>query len=562
MRRILLGLMCILLTMLLAVPVLAAGSVDSLQSSTTVSSDGSCKVFLTLQLQITDVPDQLSFPLPGSARNISLNGESAQVSTSGSYRQVNLDNFIAAPGNYTFTIAYALPDAVTSGTNGQLMLNIPLLSGFAYPIAQMTFTVDLPGQPESKATFTSTYYQESMGSFIQYQAEGSRISCVVTQSLKDHESLSMQLQVNEDMFPQSIAKKWRMGTDDVAMYAITLLAIVYWLAALRCLPVRRLRRTSPPEGMTAGELGCAMAGLGVDFTMMVVSWAQIGYLLIQMDDSGRVLLHKRMDMGNERSDFEVRAFKALFGRRRTVDGTGYHYAQLCRKVSASCPTRRHYYRKRGGNTRIFRALAACIGLVGGICLANAFVFDTTWQLLLSFLLGAVGVVLSWMIQSGSQGLLLRHRRRLVIGSVCSLGWLLLCLWAGESFVALFVLGTQWLAGLAATFGGMRTDSGKQTYAELLGLRKHLKSANKQDLLRILKNNPDYYYSLAPYAIALGVDRSFAARFGKQKLMPCNYLTSGLDGHMTAREWNQLLRDAVSTLDERQLHMPFERMLGK
>ena len=127
MRRILLGLMCILLTMLLAVPVLAAGSVDSLQSSTTVSSDGSCKVFLTLQLQITDVPDQLSFPLPGSARNISLNGEGAQVSTSGSYRQVNLDNFIAAPGNYTFTIAYALPDAVTSGTNGQLMLNIPLL---------------------------------------------------------------------------------------------------------------------------------------------------------------------------------------------------------------------------------------------------------------------------------------------------------------------------------------------------------------------------------------------------------------------------------------------------
>lgn len=562
MRRILLGMICILLVALLALPAFAAGSVDNLQSSTTVASDGSCKVFLTLQIRITDVPESLYFPLPGNARNISLNGDSAQVVNSGAYRRVDLDGAIAAPGNYTFTIAYALPDAVTAGANGQLFLNIPLLSGFAYPIENMTFTVDLPGAPEAKATFTSTYYQESMGSFIDYQTEGNRISCTVTQQLKDHESLSMQLRVNEDLFPQSIAKKWRIGTDDIAMYAIALLALCYWLVALRCLPVRRLRRTTPPEGMTAGELGCAMAGLGVDFTMMVVSWAQMGYLLIQMDDSGRVLLHKRMDMGNERSDFEVRVFKALFGRRRTVDGTGYHYAQLCRKVSASCPERRHYYRKRSGSTRIFRAIAACIGLTGGICQANAFVFDTTWQVLLSILLGAVGAVLSWMIQGGSQGLLLRHRRRLVIALLCSLGWLLLCLWAGESSVALFVLGSQWLAGLAATFGGIRTDQGKQTYAELLGLRKYLKSVSSQELHRILKTNPDYYYTIAPYAMALGVDRSLAARLGKRQLSQCSYLTTGIDGHMTAREWNQLLRDAVSTLDERQMRMPYERILGK
>jgi hypothetical protein len=116
MRRVFAGILCILLLLLTAAPVLASGKVESLQSSTTVSSDGSCRVFLTVQLQLTEVPDRLYFPLPGNARNISLNGSSAPVSNSGSVREVNLRGIIASPGIHTFTIAYALPDAVSSGS--------------------------------------------------------------------------------------------------------------------------------------------------------------------------------------------------------------------------------------------------------------------------------------------------------------------------------------------------------------------------------------------------------------------------------------------------------------
>ena len=66
--------------------------------------------------------------------------------------------------------------------------------------------------------------------------------------------------------------------------------------------------------------------------MMVFTWAQLGYLLIQTDSGGKVLLHKRMDMGNERSLFENKIFALLFGSRQAVDATGYPYAKLSRKV--------------------------------------------------------------------------------------------------------------------------------------------------------------------------------------------------------------------------------------
>jgi hypothetical protein len=36
----------------------------------------------------------------------------------------------------------------------------------------------------------------------------------------------------------------------------------------------------------------------------------------------------------------------------------------------------------------------------------------------------------------------------------------------------------------------------------------------------------------------------------------------MDGHMTAREFDQLLRDTVNTMDVLQKRLPIDRLLGK
>jgi hypothetical protein len=123
-------------------------------------------------------------------------------------------------------------------------------------------------------------------------------------------------------------------------------------------------------------------------------------------------------------------------------------------------------------------------------------------------------------------------------------------------VAVFVLVTQWLAGFAAAFGGRRTETGKRILSELLGLRRYFLSASGTALRQNLENNPDYYYTIAPFALAMGVDRALAYRFGDARLPGCPWLTTGMDGHLTAGEWNQLLRSAVYALDERQLRLPW------
>ncbi len=558
MRRFLIAIVCCMLLVTAAQGV----GISSCTSETVVTSKGSCQVTVTMTLQVESPVSALVFPLPAQARSITVNGSSVRSSHTGTVRNVDLASHVAGAGTYSLVLRYSINDIITQDEKDNLTLTLPLLCGFAYPVEALSFTVTLPTEVSARPSFTSTYYQEAAESVMTVQRQGSVISGTVNQRLQDHESLTMLLPVTAAEFPQSVAKRWSLDTIDLIMLGIAALAIAYWALTMGWKKPGKIRCAQPPGGITAGELGCRLTGSGADLTMMVVSWAEMGYLLIHPDDNGRVLLHKRMDMGNERSDFENRYFRNLFGRRKTVDATGYHYAHLAIKASRSVPGAKATFRKHTGNPRIFRILCAAIGVFAGVSLGNAFVEDTGWRIVLGIVLGILIGAISWLLQSGAQTL---HRRDKFMRFPALGGgivFFLLSLWAGEWNVALFVIPAQLLAGLAAAYGGRRTPEGQQDMAEILGLRRYLTHMNPQQLHTILEMNPDYYHTMAPYALALGADRAFARQLGNTKLPQCTYLTTGMDGHMTAKEWNQLLRDTVETMDALRKRLPLDMLLGR
>ncbi len=70
MRRIILIILC---CMMLVTTASAAG-ITTAQSNTVVKQDGSCDVTLTMTLQFEQPVQELKFPLPAVARNITVNG--------------------------------------------------------------------------------------------------------------------------------------------------------------------------------------------------------------------------------------------------------------------------------------------------------------------------------------------------------------------------------------------------------------------------------------------------------------------------------------------------------
>ena len=552
----------LLLLISMSALVFAQPTATSMEFSATVTSDGICQITQRMMLYLDAPVDNLTFPIPYNARDIRVNGSGASATRSGDVLLVNLSRVIgSAAGSASVTISYTLPNIVEN-TDDVLTLELPMLCGFSCPVQEMSFSITLPGEITGKPTFTSTYHQTLIAQNMTYTVTGNQITGTLTRNLMDQDWLVMTLPVTEDLFPQEHPIVWSMDLPEVMMVVFAVLAIVYWLVFLRCLPPRQLRRANAPDAVNAGELGVALTMCKTDLTALVVHWAQLGYILIHLDDSGRVFLHKRMGMGNERSGYENRIFKHLFGKRQVIDGTGLHYAQLCRKVAAGKPGIHGLFLRQSGSPLIFRGLAALVGMFAGASAGAILGTDSIFQGLLVVLLSVLGLAAAWFMQEGFKQLHLRNKLPLWISLGLCAAWLLLGLLAGELNVAACNVAAQIIAGLSAAYGGRRTELGKQLAAQILGLRRYMTSVSVEDLKRNLDINPDFYHNLAPFALALGVDRSFARRFKGIRLPACPYLTTGMDGHMTALEWSHLLRDAVDALDERQKQLLLERLLSK
>lgn len=569
MKRILtLFAVIILLAGCLCIPVSAESAASRVNLMCTVNSEGDCLATMTVNLRLEAAIDKLYFPLPSNAKNISLNNSPVSTTRSAAATLVDISKLSRDyVGELVLQFEYTLPEAVqiTKVTDTgkredwKLLLTIPLLSGFDYPVETLSFTITMPpGTMTHRPTLTSIYRQASIESDIPFQVAGSQILGSTKTVLNDHEGVTLNMIVPEAMFP-TVSTYIREGNPELPYIIVfAVLALVYWLLTLRTWPIIRTQTTTPPEGITAGELGCRLTLCGGDLTTMVFSWAQLGYLYIAQDAHGRVLLHKRMDMGNERSQFENNIYKMLFGTRRVVDATGYGYAKLVRKVQKIVPQQRSMYHRNSGNVRIFRGLACVCQALCGVCVAMNMTGVLPLAILLAIILVPFSMVTAWLIQDMAYRTHLRGKVPVLIGFVCILLWIILGLLCGQIWIPLGCVVGQWLYGYLAAYGGRRSDLGRHDAGLVLGLRHFVKRLPKNDISRFLRNDPDYYFNYAPYALALGVINPYSRAFGQRKLDQCPYLVTQVTGKRTAEEWGQILADVADLMDHKARRMQIEK----
>lgn len=560
MRRIITVCLALVLLLCTGISVEAVTGASSVTGFASVASDGGCQISLTVQLHLEEAVDKLYFPIPLEATGVRLNGARVSAGKSGDVRRVNLSKLSRnVVGDVTANIQYSLYDVIHTTDAGTLEMQLPLLSGFAYPVQSMEFSVTMPGAVDVLPGFVSGYHQARIEESLTYQVSGAVISGNTIKALKDHETLTMTMAVTEAMFPRSLAQTQDYGTVELAMLICAGLALLYWLIAMWNRPGLARMQTEPPQGYHAGMLGCVLARSGLDLSMMVMSWAQLGYVLIHVKGQ-RVLLYKQMEMGNERSETEVRYFHKLFAKRDRVDTTELRYAQLCRIAAKKPEGMQELLRRFNGDPRVFRALAAGIGLFGGVSIAVAMADGAALQGFLMVIFGILGGISGWYLQLIGAGILLRDRRLLNSSLTIGCIWLLLGLVSGAAEVGLLMVAGLCLMGLLLAWGGRRTHLGRLTQMQTVGFARYLRTVNKGQLAHICTSDPDYFFRLAPYALALGLETSFAKRFGGLRLDRCPYLTTGMDGHMTALQWSALMRRAVDSMNDRANRLPLEKTI--
>lgn len=561
MKRFLPILLILFCFLLFPQQVSAAAGESTLAIQASVASDGSCQISVMATIHKAS-SGALLFSIPKDATSVSLNGKTIRPKTAEDAKIIDIsDLYGTGAGDFSFTVHYTLRDVIHRTKTGALELRLPLLSSCAYRIDRLSFTVTLPGVVEAKPAFQSGYHQHNIEKDIVCDTTGATITGSTQKPLIDHETLMLTLPVTEGMFPQPILEIFSSDIDTIGFSICAALAFLYWIWKLRCMPPKRKTCATPPEGLNAGQFGTVLGLQSANLSIMVFSWAQLGYIRIH-PERNRVILLKRMDMGNERSDFEQKCFGILFGKGDRVDCSGYRYALQCQKIAHMQPPIGHLVDKRCGNVRIFRILATLCGVFAGLGTGLSLGFGGFLQPILAIAFAALGGYTAYHIQNWAGCLFLLNRHQLILSTLLSAAWLVLSAFANRLVLGILFIAFEFLAGVLAYYGGRRTEDGKQAMVRILGFRRYLKRVDKATLDNLCRQNPDCFFDLAPYALALGVGKSFAHQFGAKPFRECYYMDYPLKDTITAAKWNKIMEDTLDKMDANNRSVPFREFSKK
>lgn len=558
MRRILALVLCIVLFL---IPVRAANAANRVHTTAEVKPNGECHVTIEADIRLDDPARGLKFPLGTDIHSVTLNGTAAPLTQSGGITSVNLSQLDGKTGLYSCTISYIVNSVMEVDENDKQIVTVPLLYGFPYNVEEMSFSVTMPKEFTTLPAFFSGYHGQDIERQMNATISGAVIYGSVAQVLKDSETLFLKLEAEEGMFPASQTFGGSLTFDAAAMGILAALALVYWLFAMRCLPHLALRRPTVPEGICAGEMAAYLVRKTAQLPVMVLQWAQLGYLIIHLDDNGRVFLHKKMDMGNERSTFELRCFRDLFGRKQMMDVSSQRFQRISDKCAAMSRRKSNGYTSPKNSEKLFRLLSAALGAFAGVAMGDSIATSHTWRPILMAGFGVLCLILCWVIQEGMGEFHLRSKSNLKLSLVAAVALMVAGILCGCTNYALGALAWNILAGIMAWYGGRRSDNGIRIYTEILGLRRHMRRAGSEELQRILASNRNYYFELAPYALAFGLDKQFAAKFRDARLPACTWLHSGIDSR-TAPDWYPQLRDVYNAMIRDRKPTLAERIFGK
>ena len=114
MRRLLALLGACMIAVCLVLPASAESSASKVDLLCTVNSDGDCRVTMTVILHLEAAYNEMTFPVPSGAKDITLNGSNATTRSSAGATQVDISKITRDyVGDASIRIEYTIPKAVT-----------------------------------------------------------------------------------------------------------------------------------------------------------------------------------------------------------------------------------------------------------------------------------------------------------------------------------------------------------------------------------------------------------------------------------------------------------------
>lgn len=455
--------------------------------------------------------------------------------------------FMPVDEEVTFAMSYTLDlGRDYAETFDMLYYNI-VGSGWQVPINNFDYSITMPKEFDaSKITMYRGRYGETTKT-DGYIVEGNVISGNATNFVVG-EALTISLVLPENYF--SLAETITYKVAEVAMYmAVAVLVVVILLLILRTPkePMVSPVEFYPPDGMNPVQIASIVRGKATvgDMTSLIVYYASKKYIKIKKAENNHIILTKVKHINPREKNYVKKLFERLFatcdtvdisgdmendvkvdyidkkGKRRikSYDGLSTEIYECTNLANENKPVKNRFDKKN----RIFSIIGVSLVFIAIMTyLVGYSVSILFFELLqLIFMIASLGAIYTLMLELGIHRVS-NSRKGNITNTLLLIGYVayfvLMMIFSFETIS--YTMGyTQYVTCLALMLATMisaftLTYSKKQSklLGKVLGFKNFLLTCEKDRMDILVKDNPEYFYDILPYAYVLGISDEFMDRF--------------------------------------------------
>ncbi|MGI6168213.1 MAG: DUF2207 domain-containing protein [Christensenellales bacterium] len=489
---------------------------------------------------VRSIPTSLNFQMPdGQTRryrsyvnNLQVDSHPYSTESSSGY----LDIYIGDPDAYasgivTYQISYQY-DIGDLGVEGRDFVYFNIIgTNWNADIAQASFTVTLP----------KAFDSEKVWAFYGAYGHTSSLNTVITDNtisgetrdLAAFEGITLQVDLPADYF---VGERSGLPASTPIIIVSVLLAaagVVCWFLFGRDKQPIPVVNFSPPDGLDPAQLGYIADNTAdnKDLSALVIYWADQGLLRIDEIKKGKFSLTRLASLPDAAPKHQQVMWEGLFKSGDTVELASLKenfYTTMQAAISAlklffSTSATRLYTKKSTALRGLFLVLMGLPLFLAAFSLFLHREGELVVALFLGGLMALVFICVGVLLTARSSFSKVHRVLRLVLPLLVlvALYGLLFALLDGIKEESLLFV-TFICSVILLIFGAsMRrhTPQGQRWIGDIMGFRNFIVYAEKDRILQMVNEDPQYFYHILPYAHVLGVTDKWAKNFDQIGITP-------------------------------------------
>lgn len=497
------------------------------------------------------IPVRTYYGKPVEIDNLQVTGYPFETSRENGLLRLRIgdpDVTVGANAVYDISYTYSIGDDRNEDMD-ELYFNI-VGPQWEIPINLTTFRIEMPAEFDaSKVNFTSGSAGSTDNTAVNYSVEGNVITGSLDQVILPGQALTIALPLPEGYYTD-VEKDTPFIGSLIRFYPVIftllfILGIFLWFRFGKDNKIYPTVEFYPPDDLTPSELGYIYDSQidPYDLTAMIVYWADKGYLNIKEEEEetgivfkktkSKITLIKIQDIPENSEEFEKIYFNGLFSEHGsngevTIDELENHFYKTLAIVRNSLKNAFHgksskRFQSKSGKVSsffiviiamimMFLSLLSILSLLNPYDIVSSLLFAAVATVFVSIFLtsaafifstlktrlpkskagyGFSGILLSFIGLSGLAGLLIYTKA----GAISWMG-------VGLSVILYYI----------SPYAHKRTEKGDEWMAKILGFKSFIENAEKDRINTLVKEDPQYFYHILPYAMALGVTDKWADQF--------------------------------------------------